>query len=141
MASRFTRNVISEAPVDKTFNWNTQVNDLINDGVDIFYHDTDDNIRQLSQNREVADLYKITAENRRLIDENRKDIDKNRKDIDENTQSIITINNKLKNYYTKTEVDNLLADLLNKIDELDSKILELTDQTRDNIDKIVTGGE
>ena len=134
MASRFTRNVVSETPVDKKFNWNTQVNDLINDGVDLFYHDKDDNIRQLSQNREVADLYRITAENRRLIDENRKDIDKN-------TQSIITINNNFKNYYTKEETDNLISDLLNKINELDNKILELTEQTRDNIDKIIIGGE
>lgn len=134
MASRFTRNVISETPVNKKFNWNTQVNDLINDGIDLFYHDKDDKIRQLSQNREVADLYRITTENRRLIDENRKDIDKN-------TQSIITINNNLKNYYTKTEVDNLLNDLLTKINDLDTKILELTSETRDNIDKIIEGGD
>lgn len=134
MASRFTRNVISEKPVNKTFNWNTQVNDLINDGVDLFYHDKDDNIRQLSQNREVADLYRITAENRRLIDENRKDINKN-------TQSIITINNNFKNYYTKEEVDLLINNLTNKILELDAKILELTEQTRDNIDKMIEGGE
>lgn len=133
MASRFTRNVISEKPVDKKFNWNTQVNDLINDGIDLFYHDTDDNIRQLSQNREVADLYRITSENRKMIDENKINIDKNKQDI-------IIINNNFKNYYTREEVDLLINNLTNKILELDNKILDLTEQTRDNIDKLVSEG-
>ena len=130
MASRFTRNVVTETPVNKHFNWNTQVNDLINDGIDLFYHDKDDNIRQLSQNREVTDLYRITTENRKLIDENRKDINKN-------TQSITSINNNFKNYYTREEVDLLINNLTTKILELDNKILELTNETRDNIDKLI----
>lgn len=131
MASRFTRNVISEAPLDKKFNWNTQVNDLLNDGIDLFYHDKDDKIRQLSQNREVADLYRITTQNR-------KDIDKNRQDIDNlmiGGGSGGSVN--LSNYYTKKEVDNLIADLTNKINELEATLLELSDSTRNDIIKIV----
>lgn len=123
MASRFTRNVISEQPVNKKFNWNTQVNDLINDGIDLFYHDKDDTIRQLTQNREVADLYRITSENRKMIDENKQDI--------------IIINNNFKNYYTREEVDLLINNLTNKILELDNKILDLTEKTRDNIDSLI----
>lgn len=130
MASRFTRNVISEEPINKKFNWNTQVNDLLNDGIDLFYHDKDDNIRQLSQNREVADLYRITKENRKMIDENIVNINKNKQDI-------ININKNFLNYYTKDEVDSIVTALNKKIEGLDNKILELSNQTRDNINKEV----
>ena len=67
MASRFTRNVVTEKPVNKHFNWNTQVNDLINDGVDLFYHDKDDNIIDASGSDYIINVVKDKQFNKAKI--------------------------------------------------------------------------